>query len=635
MNVRQVIGFTHDLIAVALAWVAAFLFRFNFEIPADYRALLLDRLPWALLTHAAVFWALGLYRGLWRYASLPDLQRIVLAVGLAALVVPAVVGLSQDGLPVPRTVYVLAPLLLAVVMGGSRLAYRVWREGRLVPVILKPQATPVLVLGAGGAAAGLVRELAASPHWRVVGVLDDDPRKHGGEFVGVKIYGGIERVGKVAPRLGVTQAVIVMPSASHEQRKRALDLCAKAGLQVMTVPALSDIVSGRVSVSALRALELDDLLGRDPVELDDAALQSFLKGKTVLVTGAGGSIGSELCRQIARYAPRRIVLLDSSEFALYAIESEFRDRFPRVPVAAVIGDAKDARRVGTVFARYRPHVVFHAAAYKHVPLMEEENAFEAVVNNVLSTITLARAAQETRTSRFVLVSTDKAVNPANVMGASKRLAEMMCQALQPGSSTEFVIVRFGNVLGSTGSVVPRFREQIARGGPVTVTHPEIQRYFMSIPEATQLVLQAGMMGNKGEIYVLDMGEPVKIVDLAKQMIRLSGFSEGDIRIEYTGLRPGEKLYEEPLADAEQSLPTPHPKLRVAQARVPANGRLLAEVEEWLMSPGDHAALRVREKLRAWVPEYLAGAKPPFGEPQPLAQVRPIRSDAAAAGPPRP
>ena len=635
MNVRHVIGFTHDLIAVALAWLAAFLFRFNFEIPADYRALLLDRLPWVLLTHAAVFWALGLYRGLWRYASLPDLQRIVLAVGLAALVVPAVVGLSQDGLPVPRTVYVLAPLLLAVVMGGSRLAYRVWREGRLVPVILKPQATPVLVLGAGGAAAGLVRELAANPHWRVVGVLDDDPRKHGGEFVGVKIYGGIERVGKVAPRLGVTQAVIAMPSASHEQRKRALDLCAKAGLQVMTVPALSDIVSGRVSVSALRALELDDLLGRDPVELDDAALQSFLKGKTVLVTGAGGSIGSELCRQIARYAPRRIVLLDSSEFALYAIDSEFRDRFPRVPVAAVIGDAKDPRRVGTVFARYRPHVVFHAAAYKHVPLMEEENAFEAVVNNVLSTITLARAAQETGTSRFVLVSTDKAVNPANVMGASKRLAEMVCQALQAGSRTEFVIVRFGNVLGSTGSVVPRFREQIARGGPVTVTHPEIQRYFMSIPEATQLVLQAGMMGNKGEIYVLDMGEPVKIVDLAKQMIRLSGFAEGDIRIEYTGLRPGEKLYEEPLADAEESLPTPHPKLRVAQARVPANGRLLAEVEEWLTSPGDHAALRVREKLRAWVPEYLAGAKPPFGEPQPLAQVRPLRSDALVAGPPRP
>jgi len=635
MNVRHAIGFTHDLIAVALAWVAAFLFRFNFEIPHEYRALLLDRLPWVLLTHAVVFWALGLYRGLWRYASLPDLQRIVLAVGLAALAVPAVVGLSQGGLPVPRTVYVLAPLLLAVIMGGSRLAYRVWREGRLVPVILKPQATPVLVLGAGGAAASLVRELAANPHWRVVGILDDDPRKHGGEFVGVKIYGGIEGVGKVATRLGVTQAVIAMPSASHEQRKRALDLCATAGLQVMTVPALSDIVSGRVSVSALRAVELDDLLGRDPVELDDAALQSFLKGKTVLVTGAGGSIGSELCRQIARYAPRRIVFFDSSEFALYAIDSEFRDRFSRVPVAAVIGDARDVRRVGAVFARYRPHVVFHAAAYKHVPLMEEENAFEAVVNNVLSTITVARAAQESGTSKFVLVSTDKAVNPANVMGASKRLAEMVCQALQPGSRTEFVIVRFGNVLGSTGSVVPRFREQIARGGPVTVTHPEIQRYFMSIPEATQLVLQAGMMGNKGEIYVLDMGEPVKIVDLAKQMIRLSGFAEGDIRIEYTGLRPGEKLYEEPLADAEESLPTPHPKLRVAQARAPANGRLLAEVEEWLTKPGDHAALRVREKLRAWVPEYLAGAKPPFGEPQPLAQVRPLRSDATVAAPPRP
>jgi FlaA1/EpsC-like NDP-sugar epimerase len=637
VNPRLAIGFVHDLIAAALAWIAAFWLRFNFDVPAEYRALMWAGLPWVLLTHAMVFWAVGLYRGLWRYASLPDLQRIVLAVGLAALAVPALFGLlnGPGALAVPRTAYVMTPLLLALVMGGSRLAYRVWREGWLVPVLLKPQATPVLVLGAGSAAAALVRELAASPQWRVVGLLDDDVAKHGGELVGVKVYGGIERVGEVAPRLGVTQALIAMPGASHEQRKHALELCARAGLQVMTVPAFSDIVAGRVSVSALRALELDDLLGRDPVELDDAALHTFLQGKTVLVTGAGGTIGAELCRQIARYAPRRIVLFDASEYALYSIETEFRDRYPRVSVAAVIGDAKDARRVAEVFARHRPQVVFHAAAYKHVPLMEEDNAFQAVANNVLTTITVARAAQLTGSGKFVLVSTDKAVNPVNVMGASKRLAEMVCQSLQVGSRTEFVIVRFGNVLGSTGSVVPRFREQIARGGPLTVTHPEMQRYFMSIPEATQLVLQAGMMGKGGEIYVLDMGEPVKIVDLAKQMIRLSGFAEGDIRIEYTGPRPGEKLYEEPLADAEESLPTPHPKLRAAQARVPANGRLLAEVEEWLTSPGDHAALRVREKLRAWVPEYLVGAKPQFGETQPLAHVRPLRPDAATlARPPR-
>jgi FlaA1/EpsC-like NDP-sugar epimerase len=341
----------------------------------------------------------------------------------------------------------------------------------------------------------------------------------------------------------------------------------------------------------------------------------------VLITGAGGSIGSELCRQISRFAPARLVLFESSEFALYSIEQELRDRMAPTELCAIIGDAKDPARVNEVFARHRPEVVFHAAAYKHVPLMEKDNAFEAVKNNVLATIVVARAAARVGTAKFVLVSTDKAVNPVNVMGASKRLAEMVCQVLQD-DRTHFVIVRFGNVLGSTGSVVPRFREQIARGGPVTVTHPEMQRYFMSIPEATQLVLQAGMMGKGGEIYVLDMGEPVRIVDLAKEMIRLSGFNEGDIRIEYTGLRPGEKLYEEPLADAEESLPTPHPKLRVAQARVPENGKLVAEVVSWLDNPGDHAALRVREKLRAWVPEYLGRVKPAMGQGRPLAQVQP-------------
>jgi FlaA1/EpsC-like NDP-sugar epimerase len=351
---------------------------------------------------------------------------------------------------------------------------------------------------------------------------------------------------------------------------------------------------------------LDDLLGRDPVQLDDAGLHAFLDGSTVLVTGAGGSIGSELCRQIARFAPRRIVLFDSSEYALYLIEAEFRDRRPSLEITPVIGDAKDARRIDEIFARYRPDVVFHAAAYKHVPLMEDENAFQAVLNNVLSTLVVARAANRAGTRKFVLISTDKAVNPANVMGASKRLAEIACQVLQAGSDTQYVVVRFGNVLGSTGSVVPRFREQIARGGPVTVTHPDMQRYFMSIPEAAQLVMQAAMMGQGGEIYVLDMGEPVRIADLARELIRLSGLSEGDIRIEYTGLRPGEKLYEEPLADAERTLPTPHPKLRVAQARPPEINDFVAQLQAWLADPGDAAAPSVRAKLREWVPEYTGG-----------------------------
>jgi FlaA1/EpsC-like NDP-sugar epimerase len=342
------------------------------------------------------------------------------------------------------------------------------------------------------------------------------------------------------------------------------------------------------------------------VQLDDAGLRAFLSGRTVLVTGAGGSIGAELCRQIARFSPARIVLLEMSEYALYQIEREFIDQRPGVNIVALIGDARDERRMDEVFARYRPEVVFHAAAYKHVPLMEEENAFQAVENNVLSTLCVARAASRSGSEKFVLVSTDKAVNPVNVMGASKRLAEMTCQALQAGSSTQFVIVRFGNVLGSTGSVVPRFREQIARGGPVTVTHADIQRYFMSIPEAAQLVMQAGMMGRGGEIYVLDMGEPVRIADLARQMIRLSGFSQDEIRIEYTGLRPGEKLYEEPLADSERTLPTPHPKLRVAQARSPTNQALVEEILSWTNASDGRSPALVRAKLRTWVPEYVPG-----------------------------
>jgi FlaA1/EpsC-like NDP-sugar epimerase len=451
-----------------------------------------------------------------------------------------------------------------------------------------------------------VKELLPNPGWHVAGLLDDDPGKRGATILGVKILGPLARVGEYATRLGVTHAVIAMPGASHQARKRALELCTQAGLSVMTVPAISDIVSGKVAVSALRPLELDDLLGRDAVELDDAGLHGFINAKTVLVTGAGGSIGSELCRQIARFGPGRILLFEASEFALYNIEQEFRDRYARVPVAAVIGDAKDERRLGEVFREYRPQVVFHAAAYKHVPLMEEDNAFQAVANNVLATLAVAKAAKAHGAEKFVLVSTDKAVNPANVMGASKRLAEMACQALQAASATHFVIVRFGNVLGSTGSVVPRFRGQIARGGPVTVTHPDIERYFMSIPEAAQLVLQAALMGKGGEIFVLDMGEPVKIAELAKQLIRLSGFTEADIRIEYTGLRPGEKLYEEPLADVEKTLATPHPKLRVAQARAPQNGKLLLELGAWLLNPGDTRAAAVRERLRAWVPEYTGG-----------------------------
>ena len=608
---RTLLAFAHDVVAAALAWMTAFWLRFNLDIPGEYVPVMLARLPWVIAISAAVFWGFGLYRGLWRYASLPDLQRILVAVGVVALAVPAIFSFFRVGFPVPRSVYLIAPVLLIGAMTGSRLLYRAWKEGRLLGLVRRyPEAPPVLVLGAGSAASALLRDLANGAQRRVVALLDDNARLHGAAIQGVKVVGPLIGVGDAAQKFGATLAVIAMPGASHAARKRAVDLCVAAGLSVMTVPAYSDIVSGKVSVSALRNVELDDLLGRDPVKLDAAGLHGLLEGKTVLVTGAGGSIGSELCRQIARFRPERVILVELSELALYSIEQEFGDRFATVSIAAVIGNAKDEARMKQVFERYRPQVVFHAAAYKHVPLMEEDNAFQAVANNVLSTLVVARVAQAAGAGKFVLVSTDKAVNPTNVMGASKRLAEMLCQAMQGEGGTQFVIVRFGNVLGSTGSVIPRFKEQIARGGPLTVTHPEIQRFFMSIPEATQLVLQAALMGKGGEIFVLDMGEPVKIVDLARQLIQLSGLSESDIRIEYTGVRPGEKLYEELLADAEQTLPTPHAKLRVAQARVPANGRLVDEIREWIASADAAPPEAVRTRLKGWIPEYSPAAARP-------------------------
>jgi FlaA1/EpsC-like NDP-sugar epimerase len=604
-NTRLLLAFLHDLTAIVAAWGMAFLLRFNFDLgPAALRDMVVS-LGWVMPIQALISWQLNLYRGIWRFASMDDLRRIVAAAILGAMACSMIFALIKLHGPVPRSVLVMYPVLLIVLMGGSRLAYRAWQEHRL-DSLLHLNAKPILLLGAGTAADMLVREVARTANeWRVVGILDDDMKKHGRNIHGIPVLGPISELGHWAERKGVAEVILTMPSASHAVKRRILDQCAEAGLTVLTVPSIDDLMRGRVSVASIRKIELDDLLGRDPVQLDDSGLHGLLGGRTVLVTGAGGSIGSELCRQIARFEPALLVLLEQGELALYQMEQEFRRRFPGLAIACIIGDVKDAARLHEVFGRYRPYAVFHAAAYKHVPLMEEENTLQALKNNVLGTAVAARAALESGVAKFVMISTDKAVNPTNVMGASKRLAEMVCQAMGDGG-TRFVSVRFGNVLGSSGSVIPKFRQQIEAGGPVTVTHPEITRYFMSIPEAAQLVLQAGLMGQGGEIFVLDMGEPVKIADLARLMIRLSGREEDEIRIEFTGLRPGEKLFEELLADAESTLPTPHPKLRVAQAR-PAEADAVRAIVEWVAAAREIADAEVRDRLKAWLPEYRPAA----------------------------
>lgn len=602
LNPRTLAAFTFDVCAAGGAWLLAFWLRFNFDTPAEFHGVAVGSLLWVLPLFAALFYFFGLYQGLWRFASITDLQHLLSAVVVGALLTSTVVAIFKVPL-IPRSVLVLHPLLLSIIMGGTRFAYRSWKEHRVYgPAKLRGQ--PVLIIGAGEAADSLLREIHRSGQWYAVAIVDDNPGRAGRRLRGLPILSPIENIGLIAESLGAKHAIIAMPNARPAQRRLATELASTAGLTVMTVPSYDDLLSGRLSVSSIRKVELEDLLGREAVSLDDDGVHDLLGGNVVLVTGAGGSIGSELCRQIARFNPSRLVLVDASEFALYSIGEELSVRHPSLQCQSWAADVRDKERVAEIFAQEQPVVVFHAAAYKHVPLMESVNAWQAVRTNALGTLTVARAAQEAQVRKFVLISTDKAVNPTNVMGATKRLAERLCLAVNNMGVTRFVIVRFGNVLGSNGSVIPKFREQIAQGGPVTVTHPDIVRYFMTIPEAAQLVLQAGLMGQGGEIFVLEMGDPVRIVDLARDMIRLSGFSEDEVKIEFTGLRPGEKLYEELLADDEATLQTPHPKLRIARL---SDELPVAEYEEllsWL-----HSSIRpsvdVKSGLKKYVPEYVA------------------------------
>ena len=608
-----------DVFGVALTWWVAYLVRFNFAIPPEFLPGLQLGLVVVVLLQGILLRVFGLYQSIWVFASLPDLVCIARTVAVATLLTPLVIVVAVRYAPeVPRLVFLIQPVLLALYMGGSRALYRIWKESRLYGG-LRALGQPVIVLGAGDAAVGLVRELSRSAEWRVVGLLDDSPGRQGREVYGCKVLGRIADLERVAEDLKVGHAIIAMPNERHEVRRKVAGVCVRAGVKALIVPAIEDVMTGRVSVSEVRRVDVEDLLGRDPVRIHTAEVREYLRGKSVMVTGAGGSIGSELCRQIARFEPSVLVCFDISEFALYRLSEEFATHFPTVQLLALAGDVKDAVRVDEVITRYHPHAIFHAAAYKHVPLMEDENAWQAVRNNVLGTWQVARSAVACGVSRFVLVSTDKAVNPTNVMGATKRLAEQVCQALSSEGRTQFEIVRFGNVLGSAGSVIPKFQEQIASGGPVTVTHPDITRYFMSIPEAAQLVLQAGSMGQGGEIFVLDMGDPVKIADLARDMIRLSGHTEEQIRVVFTGLRPGEKLFEEVLADAEETRATHHPKLRIARAQSVEEGRLV-ELLNWLRQRRAVGGAEVRRELRRWVPEYAPAApRPPLQVLSPAGQ----------------
>ena len=610
-NFRAWLAFVHDLCVAALAWASLYWLRYGLEFREPFVADIGRTLVWILPLQGAIFVAFGLYRGLWRFASLLDLQRIVLAAGLGALLIPLGLVMLQMQVVVPRSVLVFYPVVLIFLMAGDRFAYRIWKEHRLYSPFAA-LGEPVLVIGAGEAGARLTRDFARSRQWRVVGLVDDDPAKRGRLLHGVSVLGPISSLPAWAKKYGVRQVIVALPSAAHRVRRRVAEICADAGIEVLTVPSYEDLMSGRSALTTIRTIELDDLLGRDPVVLDNAGLGDWLGNRVVMVTGAGGSIGAELCRHIARFRPAKLVLFDLSEAALYNIQTALADGFPQLPMATIVGDVKHASLVEEVLGRERPSVIFHAAAYKHVPLMEETNAWQAVLNNTYGTWVVGGAAVAAKVEKFVLVSSDKAVNPTNVMGATKRLAEIVCCSLQ-GRGTQFVIVRFGNVFGSAGSVIPRFREQIGRGGPVTVTHPDITRYFMSLSEATQLLLQAALQGKDGEILVLDMGDPVRIIDLAHDMIRLSGADPDRIPIVFTGLRPGEKLFEELLTAEEATLATSHPKLRIALSRA-ANFDAVGQMVAWCQRdrPADDAEVRAR--LKAWIPEYA----PPAGAPvQPI------------------
>ena len=570
----------HDMLAISLAWFVSVFARFNFEIPPDaYLHAATIAFPFVLLIQGIIAQYFGLYKGLWRFASLPDLWNIIRAAALGSVSIALALFVYNRLEGIPRSIIILYPVFLIFLLGGPRLTYRVLKDHSLSLRNISG-GQRVIVIGAGTGGEMIVRDMLRDGSYIPVGLVDDDPSLLKARIHGIAVLGPIANLPSIARRYSVDSLIIAVPSANNAQMRYIVETCEQTALPFRTLPRIQDIVSGKVGLQEIREVSIDDLLGRDKVELDWRSIQSALVGKAVLVTGGGGSIGSELCRQAARLGASKVIVFDHSEFNLYKIERELREKFPNLTLHCSLGDVCDRGALDQLFSAYAPRLVFHAAAYKHVPILESQSR-TAVRNNVLGTHEVINAAERHRCENVVFISSDKAVKPSSIMGATKRFAELMCESKNGESTTRYITVRFGNVLGSAGSVVPLFKRQIRNGGPVTVTHPEATRFFMTIPEACQLILQASAIGQGGEIFVLEMGASINIGYLAEQMIRLSGREPGvDIAIVYTGLRPGEKLHEQLFHREENLTPTRHEKLMLA-AHTKIDSRRIGELFEEL------------------------------------------------------
>ena len=600
-RLRRVIVVTLHLGLIALSNIGAFLLRFDGTVPQPQFDAMVQMLPLVVTIRSLIFVPFGLYSGLWRYTSVWDLRRIVAAVMASSIAIYLVVHFGFGRVEYSRSIFVVDSILLIFSMGGVRMMRRVYCE-----IGSSEAKRKVLVYGAGDAGELIVRDMLkrASEGYDPIGFVDDDRAKRGRRIHGVEVLGTGADLPQIVAEREPREILLALPTADAATIRRIVRTVETLKIKITTLPSLGQIMDGRVSIAQIRSLAPEDLLGRDPIGLDRTPVMKFVSGRRVMVTGAGGSIGSELCRQIASFEPDTLVLLDRYENSLFAIENDLRDRGSRIPITPVVADVTDATRIDDVLALHRPELIFHAAAHKHVPLMEQ-NPCEAIKNNVGGTRILAEAAERHRVDRFILISTDKAVNPTSVMGASKRIAELLVRSRSVGSSTCYLAVRFGNVLASNGSVVPRFLDQIRNGGPVTVTHPDMRRYFMLIPEAVQLVLQAASGGESGHIYVLEMGEQVKLVDMARNLIRLSGFvPEEEIRITYVGLRPGEKLQEELVGAGETVRMSRVPKVLEVSPRYMVDYATLREqvaLLERVASTGDGQA--VLQHIKTVVPEF--------------------------------